>query len=159
MVHLATGNISQLTKMISNIKHLTNYSHHYKSNGSSHFYTHVRLTAHSMASDQYFLRSGKRPAMPATIEKPNRKRKRVHEPTKPDPPETQTTSKPGPTATSSSLESLPTDTRMLFQKPDKWTLDHLRVTNLQREMDVPLERIIPAKHIPHDDPGKSASVL
>lgn len=94
--------------------------------------------------------------MPATIEKPNRKRKRVHEPTKPDPPETQTSSKPGPTATSSPLESLPVDTRMLFQKPDKWTLDHLRVMNLQREMDVSLETIIPAKHIPfHDDPGKS----
>ena len=114
-----------------------------------------------MASDQYFLRPGKRPAMPATIEKPNRKRKRVHEPTKPVPPDTQTRSGPGPTATSpSSLESLPADTRCIFQKPGKWTLDHLRVTNLQREMDVPLERIIPAKHIPsHDDPGKSASVL
>ena len=113
-----------------------------------------------MVSDQYNLRSGNRPARPANPDKPNLKRKRVHEPSKPDLPDTQTPSRPGSNATSpSSSESLPTDTRLLFQKPHKWTLDHLRLTNLQREMDVPLERIIPAKHIPsHDDSGKSASV-
>lgn len=119
--------------------------------------THTR----SMASDQYNLRSGKRPTRPVNPEKPNIKRRRVHGPTKPDPPDTQTPSELGRTATApSSPESLPAGTRMIFQQPHKWTLDHLRVTNLQQEKDVPLERIIPAKHIPSpDDPGKSVSVL
>ena len=125
-----------------------------------------------MASHQYNLRSDKSwptrsrstrpsgPARPAELPKPNLKRKRVdnHEPSKPDQPDTQTPSGPNPTATS--LGSLPAGTRLLFQKPQKWTLDHLRATNIKREMDVPLERIVPAKHIPsHDDPGKSASAL
>lgn len=51
----------------------------------------------------------------------------------------------------------PIDTRLLFQPPRKWTLDHLRAANTQIETGLPIERIVAAEYIPScDDPGKCA---
>lgn len=48
-----------------------------------------------------------------------------------------------------------TDTRLSYENAKKWTLDHLRITNLQQETDVSIDRIIDAKYIPFDSvPGK-----
>lgn len=51
----------------------------------------------------------------------------------------------------------PIDTRLLFQTPRKWTLDHLRAANTQIETGLPIKRIVAAEYIPScDDPGKCA---
>ncbi|KAL2823822.1 hypothetical protein BDW59DRAFT_92518 [Aspergillus cavernicola] len=49
------------------------------------------------------------------------------------------------------LETLPTDGRLLYQAPQKWTLNHLRVANVEEKLDVPLDRIVDATFIPTDD--------
>lgn len=51
--------------------------------------------------------------------------------------------------------TISTDTRLLYQNPRKWTLDHLRIANLQQESGVSIDRIIDSKYIPSDgDSGK-----
>ena len=53
-------------------------------------------------------------------------------------------------STSEVASSISTDTRLLYQNPREWTLDHLRIANLQQESGVSIDRIIDAKYIPSD---------
>ncbi|KAK2807508.1 hypothetical protein FQN50_005376 [Emmonsiellopsis sp. PD_5] len=56
-----------------------------------------------------------------------------------------------PVPSQADSETLPTDTRLLYQAPKKWTLNHLRITGVQQEHDVPLDRIVDARYIPSDN--------
>ncbi|KAL2854198.1 hypothetical protein BJX68DRAFT_264937 [Aspergillus pseudodeflectus] len=46
------------------------------------------------------------------------------------------------------------DTLLLYQEPEKWTREHLRIANVEHEVDVPIERIIDPRYIPPDDSKK-----
>ncbi|KAL2855965.1 hypothetical protein BJY01DRAFT_242905 [Aspergillus pseudoustus] len=43
------------------------------------------------------------------------------------------------------------DTLVLYQNPARWTRRHLRIANVEHEVDVPIERIIDLRYIPSDD--------
>ncbi|KAL3477966.1 hypothetical protein BJX99DRAFT_256936 [Aspergillus californicus] len=48
----------------------------------------------------------------------------------------------------------PTDTALLFIPTWSWTPEHLKIANMEQEIDVPIDRIVDGKHIPSDDgPG------
>ena len=49
------------------------------------------------------------------------------------------------------------DTCRLYDKPGKWTQEHLRIANLQLESEVPIGNIVTVEYIPSDeDTGKFA---
>lgn len=49
------------------------------------------------------------------------------------------------------------DTRRLYDKPRKWTQEHLRIANLQLESEVPIGNIVKMEYVPSDeDTGKFA---
>ena len=61
---------------------------------------------------------------------------------------------PAPAATRSAADD---STRQLYEKPERWTQDHLRIANLQLESDVPFDKIVNVECIPLDeDIGKLA---
>jgi hypothetical protein len=50
------------------------------------------------------------------------------------------------------------DTPLLYQEPEKWTREHLRIANVEHEVDVPIEMIIDPRYIPPDDSKSKHSI-
>ena len=61
------------------------------------------------------------------------------------------------TAPAPSRSTADDSTRRLYEKPERWTQDHFRITNLQLESDLPFVKIVNVEYIPLDeDIGKFA---
>lgn len=69
--------------------------------------------------------------------------------------------RPASPITATTTTTVPsTDADLLYQTPQKWTLAHLRATNLQHETGVSWEQIVDARYTPSDcDPGTQRTKL
>lgn len=107
-----------------------------------------------MSSSRYNLRPIPSRPFPGSIKKARRRVRKPRRQPKRDPPVAATKSKtmaiPAPSPSIG-------DSRRLYEKPNMWMQDHLRIANLQLKSDVPIDEIVNVKYIPSDeDIGKFA---
>lgn len=73
------------------------------------------------------------------------KRRQAHK--SPAAPKSKTVAAPAP-APAATRSAADDSTRQLYEKPEIWTQDHLRIANLQLESDVPFDKIVNVERIP-----------